>query len=260
MQFTSNQRALHLSYFLYFNFLIQLRNAKKRSQTWRAKFPWLNSQFSPEFCTSGTQPSVGTTLRSSGGNKVTTGLSRSVENNRSPPPSSQCCQRIAPHTESTQCPNKKPSVAGHHIDQQSNITSSPQPGEPSDDTAGRRGQKHLLCVLQLERPQREVIPHTPKPRHQRCYCTNDWIICLSPVLLRALWLLHSRAARNNSVSASAWRWRTLRWWRLNFYNKIQMFRTQNQNQLTALGVLNKHFTNSCGWFTILVVVKMLNTV
>lgn len=42
--------------------------------------------------------------------------------------------------------------------------------------------QHLLCVLQLERPQSEVIPQRPKPRHQRCYCSNDWIICLSPAL------------------------------------------------------------------------------
>lgn len=91
-------------------------------------------------------------------------------------------------------PHVDPSISSqtsHHF--------SPQPSKSSVRTTRleeQKGQKHLLCVLQLERPQSEVIPQRSKPRHQRCYCTNDWIICLSPVLLRALLLLHSRVARN----------------------------------------------------------------
>lgn len=115
-------------------------------------------------------------------------------------------------------PHVDPSISSqtsHHF--------SPQPSKSSVRTTRleeeEKGQKHLLCVLQLERPQSEIIPQRSKPRHQRCYCTNDWIIRLSPVLLRALLLLHSRVARNvtrrNSDRARAsvaklvartWRW------------------------------------------------------
>lgn len=63
------------------------------------------------------------------------------------------------------------SAIKHHISRQ-----------PNNSSEACDGHEHLPCVLQLKRPQSQVIPHGLEPRHQRRYCTNDWIICLSPAL------------------------------------------------------------------------------